>query len=241
MTVPVYIVSSHMIGQRSKLDMVADNVANANTTGYKKLGMSFSEIVSRKQTQEVASFTHHNGTHYDFSQGGLTRTDNDLDMSITGAGFFATERNGQTHYTRNGSFGLSPEGNLITGTGSPVLDTNGGPINIPADSTKITVTQDGTIANQNGPLANIGIFNINEPQKLIRTGSHGYIYNGAEPTLSTTASITQGFVENANINPIEETVNLTEINRSYTSSSKLVKSLEEIQQNVIRNLSRLPQ
>lgn len=241
MTVPVYIVSSHMLGQRSKLDMTADNIANSNTAGYKKLGMSFSEIVSRQKTEEVASFTHHTGTHYDFTQGGLTRTDNDLDLSITGAGFFATERNGQTHYTRNGNFGLSPEGGLITSTGAPVLDSNGGPINIPADSTKITVTPDGVIANQNGAIATLGVFHINQPQNLVRTGSHGYIYDGEEPAISTTAAITQGFVENSNINPIEETVNLTEINRSYTSSARLVKSIEELQQNVIRNLSRLPQ
>tara|TARA_R110000868_G_scaffold262401_1_gene521006 strand:+ start:179351 stop:180043 length:693 start_codon:yes stop_codon:yes gene_type:complete len=230
-----------MLGQRSKLDMVADNIANANTNGFKKLGMSFEEVISRKQTENVASFTHHMGTHYDFAQGGLTRTDNDLDVSIVGAGFFATERGGQIHYTRNGNFGLSPEGNLITDSGAPVLDTNGGAINIPNDSTKITITNDGLIANQNGPIATLGIFNIAEPQKLIRTGNHGYIYEGAEPGLSTTASLSQGYIENANINPIEETVNLTEINRSYTSSQKLVKTLEELEQRAIRDLSRLPQ
>lgn len=241
MTVPVYIVSSHMIGERQKLDMVADNVANATTTGYKKLGMSFQEVISRQQAETVGSFTHHNGTFYDFAQGGFTRTEGKLDLAIQGAGFFATEINGQIHYTRNGNFSLNAEGDLVTDTGAPVLDNNGAGINIPADSRDIAITNDGIISNQNGAIATLGIYNIQDPQNLIRTGTHGYIYEGPAPALAEQISVRQGFLENANVNPIEETVTMTELNRRYQSSARLVQSLEELEQRAIRDLSRLPQ
>lgn len=240
MTVPVYIVSSNMIGQRQKLDMTADNISNANTVGFKKLGMTFQEIVSRQKTEDVGSFTHHNGTFYNFAQGGLERTDNDFDVAINGKGFFQTERNGQIHLTRNGHFTVDAAGTLVTDTGSPVLDANGGAINIPADSTAININRDGSIANQNGLIAILGVVNVEDPQKLIRTGEHGYILEEGAPVALEQINVQQGFVETSNINPIEETVTLTELNRKYQSAAKLVKSIEELEQRAIRDLSRLP-
>lgn len=240
MTVPVYIVSSHMIGQRQKMNMIADNVANSNTSGYKKLGMSFDEIVSRQQTEVAGSFVSKGSMHYDFSQGGMTRTEGKLDMAIQGAGFFAIDRAGQTHYTRNGHFSLNANGELITDAGDFVLDNNGGPIAIPAESSTLTITKDGLISNQNGPIANIGIYEVADVQNLVRTGAHGYIYEGEQPIISETAAVVQGYLENSNINSIEETVNMTEVNRAYQSSSRLVSSIEELEQRVVRDLSRLP-
>lgn len=241
MTVPVYVVSSHMLSQRNKLNMVADNVANSNTAGYKKLDMTFDEIVSRKQAKEVGSFVSLGQMHYDFTQGGMTRTDSQLDVAIQGKGFFAIDREGQTQYTRNGHFSLSPAGELVTDAGDLVLDNNGGAIAIPADSISISITKDGTISNQNGPIAQLGVFSMAEPNKLIRAGASGYIYEGADqPALAETSALIQGHVEDSNINSIEETVNLTEVNRAYQSSARLVQSIEDLEQRVVRDLSRLP-
>lgn len=240
MTVPVYIVSSNMIAQRQKLTMTADNISNSNTVGFKKLGMTFQEVVSRQKTEEAGSFTHHAGTFYNFSQGGLERTDNDFDVAINGEGFFQTERNGQVHLTRNGNFSMDNTGMLVTASGSPVLDANGGAINIPANSSEMIINRDGSIANQDGVIATLGVVRVNDPQKLIRTGEHGYIYEGEAPVAVEQINVAQGFVEAANINPIEETVTLTELNRRYQSASRLVKSIEDLEQRAIRDLSRLP-
>lgn len=241
MTVPVYIVSSNMIGQRQRLDMTADNISNSNTTGYKKLSMSFQEIISRQKSEEVASFTHHAGTFYNFTQGGFEKTGNSLDAAIQGAGFFQTERNGQIHLTRNGNFTMDATGMLVTQDGFPVLDANGGQINIPADSSEININSDGSIVNQNGLIATLGVVNVANPQALIRTGSHGYIaQNGEQPIPVENINIAGGFLETSNINPIEETVTLTELNRRYQSASRLVRSIEELEQRAIRDLSRLP-
>ncbi|MAF32014.1 MAG: flagellar basal-body rod protein FlgF [Magnetococcales bacterium] len=240
MTVPVYIVSSNMIAQRQKLDMTADNIANSNTVGFKKLGMTFQEVVSRQKAETVGSFTHHNGTFYNFTQGGFERTDNDFDVAIQGAGFFQTERNGQIHLTRNGHFSMNNVGELVTDAGSPVLDANGGPIIIPADSAEILISRDGTISNQNGIVAQLGVVQVADPQKLTRTGEHGYILEDGASIPVENINVVQGFVESSNINPIEETVTLTELNRRYQSTARLVKSLEELEQKAIQNLSRLP-
>lgn len=240
MTVPIYIVSSNMIAQRQRLDMTADNISNSNTAGFKKLGMTFQEVISRQKSEEAGSFTHHAGTFYNFSQGGLERTDNDFDVAINGAGFFQTERDGQVHLTRNGNFSMNNAGTLVTASGSPVLDVNGGEINIPPNSSQININRDGSIANQEGVIATLGVVTVNDPQKLMRTGEHGYIYDGEPPVAAQQISIAQGFIEASNINPIEETVTLTELNRRYQSASRLVRSIEELEQKAIRDLSRLP-
>jgi len=236
---PVYVIASNLLGQRTRMDMIADNIANVNTSGYKHQKMDFQEIVSRKQATDVASFTHHSGTTTNFANGSLTKTNNQLDMAIQGEGFFAVNVGGNVRYTKNGAFTQDIEGNLVTTNGDLVLDVNNAPINIPPGSTEVIVTENGTISDQNGIITTLGLFRFNNPQSLTRAGNNAWIAT-EEPQLALDVKVSQGFVEGSNVNAIEETVNMTEVLRQYQGAMNLVQKIEELEQRAIRDLSRLP-
>ena len=109
MPTPVYIASSSMIAQRQRMDVVADNVANVNTSGYKKQSLDFAEVLSRQDGQKIGSFAHHAGSQFNFSQGSFQKTGNTFDLALRGEGFFAKEVNGQQIFTRNGQFSIDAE------------------------------------------------------------------------------------------------------------------------------------
>lgn len=234
-----YIMSSHMIGQRHRLDTVADNVANVNTVGYKRQTLDFQELVSRQQGQEVGSFANHNGTRLEFVQGGLSPTGNPLDVAIMGEGFLAVQVGNNVHYTRNGHMNIDAEGQLVNDLGEPVLDANNAPINIPQDSTELTITSDGTVNNQNGAIAALGVYSFDNPKMMQRTGNNGYIPINQPAIPVETPRVSQGFLENSNVNAVQETVKMTDLARKYESAAQLINSMDELEQRAIRTLPTL--
>lgn len=243
MPLPVYIVASNMLGQQTRIDMIADNVANANTGGYKKQGMDFQEILSRQQAENVASFNQHLGTYTDHAQGGLRRTGNDLDVALQKPEtFFAVEGpNGQPLYTRNGHFSKDANGNIVDSHGRAVLDGNGAAINIPADSAFVHITPNGAVSDQNGVIANIGVFEFENDQLLQRAGANTWqAPQQLAPATIELPNVKQGFLEDSNVNPIEETVQMTELMRKYQMAAKLMGNMEELETRAIQNLSSMP-
>lgn len=239
MPLPIYIMSSNMIGQRQRLDTVADNVANVNTVGYKRQTLDFMEVLSQQQQTEVGSFSHHNGTTFEFVQGALQPTNNPLDVALMGDGFFVVDNNGTPTYTRNGHFTVSGNGQLVNDYGQTVLDANNAPINIPADSTFITITPEGSITNQNGAIADLGVYRFEDTTRLTRVGNGGYISEDQQAQLAVDARISQGFLESSNVNSVEETVKMTELARAYQSAARLISSMEDLEQRAIRSLPSL--
>lgn len=236
----LYILTSKNISQRTRLDMIADNVANVNTPGFKKQQIHFEEVLGGKTnpSPEVGRFTQNTVLNYQFSQGSLNHTQNPFDFAINGDAFFPIQVNGNTHYTRNGHFTRNANGDLITELGHPVLDNNGTPINIPPN-TEFTVTGDGIIVSQQGPIGQIGMLTFENNQSLARAGGNSFIpLDGQEPVPAEGTSILQGFLEDSSVNAIEESVNLTEVNRAYTSTARLIKSLEDLEERAIRQLAR---
>lgn len=243
MPLPVYVVASNMIGQQTRIDMIADNVANANTGGYKKQGMDFAEILSKQQSMEVASFNQNLGTYTDHAQGGLKRTNNDLDVALQDEkSFFAVQgENGKPLYTRNGHFTKNANGDIVDSKGRAVLDSNGAAITIPADSAFIHITGNGAVANQNGIISNIGVFTFDNEQLLQRAGNNSWYAPDALVAISEEMpNVKQGFVEDSNVNPIEETVHMTDLMRKYQMAAKLMGNMEELETKAIQTLSSMP-
>jgi flagellar basal-body rod protein FlgF len=235
----VYILASKMMSQRKHLDVVGNNVANVNTNGYKKMEMDFSSLVSKKNGTDVGVFVKQEPLRIDFSAGNLAQTQNPLDMALHGEGMFAVNVNGATEYTRNGHFLLDGEGNLITEQGHPVLDGNFAAINIPAGAKQVTVTKEGTIATENGPLVDIGVFNFTEDSDVINVGQGRY-RSSETAIISETPHVLQGMLEDANVQAVEETVRLTELMRSYQNAAQLISRVEEVESRAVRDLSRIP-
>ncbi len=239
---PVYILNSSNIAQRKRLDMVADNVANANTAGFKQQQMSFQEVLGGRNvpSAQVGRFTQDTGLTYGFEQGSLNSTGNPFDLAINGDAFFPIDVNGNVHYTRNGHFTMNANGDLITETGNPVLDNNGAAINIPPN-TKFTVTGDGTVVTPDGPIGQVGMLQFANKNSLVRAGANTFtVLNGEEPVPAPIGevSVLQGFLEDSNVNAIKESVNLTEVQRAYVSTAKLIKNIEDLEQRAIRQLAR---
>lgn len=241
----IYILTSRMMGQVKSMNIVADNVANANTTGYKRQEMSFREIEGGKKLHPAGRFTTDLPLRYVFTNGGLEKTDNPLDVALEGDGFFAIQgpNGGEIKYTRDGQFGLDAAGNLVTSRGERVLDSNNAPINIP-EGAQIVIAKDGSIGTREGLLAQLGIFTFADNQQLVRAGGSVYINPQrvvATPATPENVTVKQGFMESSNVNPIEETVNMTEALRSYQSTLRSLNTLEDLENRAIRELARVSQ
>lgn len=235
----VYILASKMLTQRKHLSVISNNVANVNTHGYKKEELDFASVMAKKNGAKVATFAKAQPLRLDFSAGSLEQTNNPLDMAVHGDGMFAISVNGETQYTRNGHFMMDAEGNLITANGHAVLDGNFAAITIPPDAKQVVLTQDGTLATENGPLVNLGIFEFAEGADIRNLGQGRY--RTSDPAiLKETPRVLQGMLEGANVQPVEETVRLTELMRSYQSASQLVSRIEDVEGRAIRDLSRMP-
>lgn len=239
----VNIMAGRLAGQQQKLTATADNVANVNSAGFKRLVTDFSEVQPVKNGVKVGSFVTKGHTTVDYSVGALTKTDNPFSVAIHGQGFFALDNNGTTIYTRDGNFALDAEGNLVSQSGLPVLDTNGAPLTVPADAREIKISSDGTVSSEQGQLGNIGIniFSKEDLPALRRAGNLGFVAGpNATPIIAEAPTVIQGSVENSNVNSMEEVVNLTEVNRAYQGAARLMRQIEDLEQRSIRELSRLP-
>ena len=146
----LYIALSKQTALWRQLDMIANNLANVNTTGYKKASSHFTEYLSETKSDEALlsdrlSFVHDSGTVRDFSEGVFSPTGNPFDLALHGSAFFVVETNEGIRYTRNGQFKINDEGMLVTGNNDPVLDERNNPVFIAPQETEFNVTKDGVI------------------------------------------------------------------------------------------------
>ena len=245
----VYILTSRAINERTQLDQIANNVANLNTAGYKAGDTTFREYVAREKGLEVGSFNRFGGNIINFQGGPIEHTGNKLDMALQGENtFFAVQGAGgegaPVEYTRNGQFTMDAQGNLMTQTGKMVLDVNNGPIALPPDSTQIAISRDGTVSNEDGPIAQVGVFEFAPEDLSSLQRTEGSSFTKPDDVLAIVAenyAIVQGSLETSNVNPMSETVRMTEALRAYQSVQRSMQAVEDIEQRSYRTLGRMPQ
>ncbi len=254
----LYTAASGMAAQELNLDNVANNLANSSTSGFRSRRLQFEDLIyqnlvmpgaaASQQTTMVAGLQVGLGTRSAASeviqtQGDFTQTGNPLDLTIQGQGFFQVLLpDGETAYTRAGSFHLDAQGNLVTQDGDPVQPS----ISIPSGATSVTVAQDGTVsvtlpgqtaATQVGQLQ-LALFN--NPGGLNSTGSNLFLATTAsgEPILGTPGgsdglgSIVQGMLEQSNVSVVDEFVQMIVAQRSYEANSRVVNSADQMLQDI---------
>lgn len=238
----IYVLLSHQVAQQRRLDTVADNIANVNTSGFKKGEVSFSEYVGKHQSQPIASYAKVEPKRLDPTQGAVQITNNPFDFAIKGDGFFAIKRGNATLYTRDGQFALDNLGRLVNTKGDLVVDGNGNPIIIPKDK-PIDVSTDGTIFAIDGAarstVGKIAVWDIADKNSLVRAGDA--FVTTSTPTPTKDPIMTRGAIESSNVNAIQESVNLTELHRSFELTSSMIQRLEETQLRTIRQLGEQSQ
>ena len=236
------VLASHAMAAQRQFTAVADNVANVNTHGYKKLNLDFQELVSKRNGHATASYVEDHGIAVDYSTGSLETTDNPLDMALSGEGFFAIQTPQGIQYTRRGQFLINSEGTLMTTSGQPVLDNANAPIQFPQDVKDIRLARDGTISTGQGILAQIGVFSFSKKDlgKLERAGDGNYAPAlGALPVPVETPVVRQGMLEASNVNAVDELVTMQSASKAYENSISLLRSLEDVESKAIRTLGQM--
>jgi flagellar basal-body rod protein FlgF len=245
MDVSSYVLLSQEQALRRRLDVAANNMANANTIGFKREQPLFHEYVEQTTGAPLAaanntSFVLDYGAVHDRTQGAFQPTSNPLDVMIDGPGYLAVETaDGSTAYTRAGFLKVLENGDLGTAGGQKILGEGGRPINIPPDQMAgLTIADDGTINGPQGPLGRLAVTTFGDETSIVQRGDG--LVTGQNPTaLAANATrFKSGGVEASNVQPIVETTKMVEILRSYEASVKMADSLASMRQRAIERLSK---
>jgi len=253
----VYNALFGALTQERRLDVIANNLANVNTTGFKRDGLNFRDVFVRMGQETLEPFTPINAKPMfpkpdtfaqvrigmeltDFADGGIQHTGNPLDFALQGDGFFKVQGPDGEYYTRNGSFKVSQDGLLITGAGHQVVSTAGGAIEVPQNAS-ITANDRGEIFADGEFVNALQVVAVEELWTLEKYGENmfrarpGNQVNEVEPG---NFSVAQGYLENSNVNVVEEMVRMIETQRMYESYSKVVQSATDTEHKLVTEVGR---
>jgi flagellar basal-body rod protein FlgF len=234
---PGYVALTRQSGLLQEMQLVANNIANANTTGYRREASGFSEYVSQAGGDQASlSMARHNMRNPDLAQGALSNTGGRYDVAIEGDGFFAVQGPNGIQLTRAGAFSVNSSSELTTSDGRTVLDSGEAPVFVPADATDFQISADGTISADGQAIGHIGVFLPIGDRPLIRTSHASFTSNEIEPVGD--AQMVQGFVEMSNVNPVYEITRMIEVQRAYELGQKLLDQEDERIRNVVQTLTK---
>lgn len=229
---------SRQTGLMARMQMVANNIANANTTGFRTEGMMFSEFVRTLGADEPSlSMAAARIRMTDFAQGALARTGGDFDLAIEGEGFFLVRAPDDDRLTRAGAFTPDADGNLVTAQGWPVLDAGGAPLFVPVGAGAVSIAPDGTISADGQPVGQIGIVLPADAAAMTRLDGVSFRADGGfEPAAN--ARVLQGYLESSNVDPVFELARMIEVQRTYEMGQSFLEREDERIRNVIQTLGR---
>ena len=245
-----YNLTSGMLSQGRRLDVVANNMTNISTAGYKAehyTDRTFDEVmvsrignIDKSHYQTMETYQSHilapDHLYTDFIQGSLEETNLPLDFAIEGEGFFAIDTGNGVAYTRAGSFTLDNEGYLCLSELGRVLDREGNPIQLPTD--KLDVDAQGNLSTQGGEyLATLGVFMFPDNGELERT-PYG-LFTGEGAQLNDQVVIHHKWVERSNVNMIKEMVNMMTTQRALQSAAQLSKIYDQVINRAVNDIGRL--
>lgn len=245
---------SRQVALERQMDVIANNVANVNTNGFKADRTLFSEyLMPTAREDNFASGRDRRLSHvidratmHDFAQGSPDATRNPLDVAISGDGMFVVQTPGGERYTRDGNFQIDNQGQLVNAAGYPVLGNNG-PIRFQQTDKEINIAADGTVTVLEGInridsiRAKLRIVNFTQPQRLVKEGSNLYSLgegNAVQP--DTKSTLAQGFIERSNVNAIQEMSRMIEINRIYTQIASMLQQQHDLHKSAIDKLADVP-
>ena len=236
METPGYTTLTRQSGLMAEMRVIAHNIANASTTGFRREGVVFEEYVARLEGEPSLSMAYGNARHVDLGQAGLTPTGGTFDLGIQGDGFFLIAAPGGEALTRSGVFMPSGEGVLVNPDGHALLDAGGAPVAIPPTAKTIAIASDGTLSADGAPVAQIGLWRPADPLSLRHQAGTLFTAEAVEP--SDAGVIKQGFLEDSNVEPIAEIARMIEVQRAYELGQKFLDSEDERQKSVMQALGR---
>lgn len=246
MDIVTSLAASRLVAQQRVMEVTANNIANANTPGYRSERVQFSDWIDRQTgTGRVAPagdrtivYTQDRATWRESQSGTLTHTGNTFDLALTGGGYFTVNTRNGPRLTRDGRFGLMPDGTLADSNGNTVLNTNGQPILISPADTRITIASDGSVSSENGVLGKIGVVQPADAMKLSAEGATLFASN-APTTPVATPGVVQGAIEESNVQPVMEVTRMIDDARQFQLMTQFVQAEADRYQTAIDKL--LPQ
>jgi flagellar basal-body rod protein FlgF len=246
MDTTIYVGLSHQMALRRHMDVIAGNIANANTAGFQRENMQFEKFVERMEDAPLraarpVAFVLDYGVTRDSTAGELVQTGNPLDAALVGDGYFSVQnKSGEVLYTRNGRFAPDADGYLVTTQGARLLDTAGKPIRIELTDTTAHIAPDGSVQTQDREVASIGIVRFSNPNSLERAGDSSMRATATSlPESVSSPSLKQGMLEQSNVKPIVEMTEMIAVQRSYEATTKMLDRYEDIRKRSIERLSRV--
>ena len=236
----LYVGLSRQIVLNRAMALVANNVANANTAGYRAQNPMFKEFISEERYDKNDLSMVYDEGQYDSTQAGTIQlTGNPYDVALSGPGFIGVQTpSGQTQYTRAGNFTVNNNNELVTSSGFKVAGPGGGGITIPTGTQEVKITDEGEVAADGNVVGRIGVFEFDNLQDLRPEGNNLYSATAVgRPAIDT--KMIQGSLEGSNVNAIQETTRMIEILRSYQSTMRMVQNEQERQVSAIQTLAKV--
>lgn len=256
----LWSAASGMSAQKLTIDVIANNLANVNTAGFKKSRADFQDLMYQTTTQagspttsggqmptgvQIGMGTMPAGVHKMFSQGNFKGTQNELDLAIEGKGFYKVINNEEEVYTRAGNFKLDADGYIVTSNGDKLQPE----MTIPAGTTNITIDKTGTVtafdsSGEGASVGNIELYNFPNPaglysmgQNLLRASDASGDPSAGTPGSDGLGTIGQGFIEMSNVDVVEEMVSMIMAQRAYEITSKAIQTADNMMQ-IANNIKR---
>lgn len=236
---------SRQMALKTRMNVIANNLANINTAGFKRdtvhmeeFRMPVAQMTELRGQDKALSYVHDRAVLNNMSAGSMKQSGNELDVAINGKGWFTVNTPAGERYTRNGEFKLNNDGTLVTNDGFPVLGS-GGPISFGPNETQITIARDGTISSSEGVKGQIRVVSFNDEQNLNKEGFNLF-KTDEQPTPVEQPNLMQGMIEGSNVRPVLELTTMIETTRAYVNQAQLLKKSEELKTDAMNKLAQVP-
>lgn len=249
----LYTAMTGAMATSKQLDIVANNLANVDSAGFKKEKTIFKgqqpdvefdllelQAPETEMPGKILPLDKYNvvidDTYTDFAQGRMEKSDNPLDLGLQGKGFFKVQGPNGVRYTRNGTFGISSQNQLVTQDGYPVLDDQNRAILL--DKGAITINSNGGLYQGGERIAKLGIVQFQKQDELIKEGKSLWQGNPIQEQPSE-AVVHQGFLESSNVNPVDEMIQLIQLHRSFEMNTRVLETYGELNRKAATDVGRI--
>lgn len=240
---PIYVALSKQMILRRQMDIVANNLANADTAGFK-----VENLIVKTDTKpmpdptggpDIINYAIDTALGRNFGQGALAQTGASMDMALEGDGFFKVMTPKGERYTRDGRFSLDTQGRLVNRSGLPVQG-DGGEIVVDTKKGPISVARDGSVSQGTDKLGKIAVVSFTDNAALSKEGDSLYSNStNLAPQSAPDVAVHQGMIESSNVQPILQITDMIEVNRAYERMSKLIDQTAELDRKAIERLGRI--
>ena len=251
----IYVATSGSLAQERAMDLIANNLANMNTHGYKADRLLFSTYlqkadassatpptpdqiktgISNNKTGDIAYMVG-SQSYTDYEQGSLQKTGNDFDIALDGNGFMAVQTPMGERFTRGGAFKIDAQGDLVTADGYRVSNQNGGAIHV--GNEKFAVQEDGRVSTSDGEAGHLKVVDFADRTQLKKAGQGLFVATAGMAAEPPTANVKQGYLESSNINPVVEMTRMITALRTYEAFQKTIHSNDDMTTRLIADVGR---